>query len=81
MPSVTPDDAPPLADLMPWSVAPPLLGRRWPTDPDPAALKARWDALVKAEGQGREALFQPTRSRTPHTSVGQLPGCPAARRS
>ncbi|MFI5873076.1 type ISP restriction/modification enzyme [Streptomyces sp. NPDC051445] len=74
MPSVTPDDAPPLADLMPWSVAPPRLGRGWPTDPDPAALKARWAALVKAEGQGREALFQPTRSRTPHTSVGQLPG-------
>ncbi|MEU9311348.1 type ISP restriction/modification enzyme [Streptomyces sp. NPDC048256] len=74
MPSVTPDDAPPLADLMPWSVAPPRLGRGWPTDPDPASLKARWDALVKAEGPGREALFEPTRSRTLHTAVGQLPG-------
>ncbi|TQJ47991.1 MULTISPECIES: type ISP restriction/modification enzyme [Streptomyces] len=74
MPSVTPDDAPPLADLMPWSVAPPRLGRGWPTDPDPASLKARWDALVKTEGPGREALFEPTRSRTLHTAVGQLPG-------
>ncbi|MFI1925337.1 type ISP restriction/modification enzyme [Streptomyces sp. NPDC020377] len=74
MPSVTPDDAPPLADLMPWSVAPPRLGRGWPTDPDPASLKARWDALVKTEGAGREALFEPTRSRTLHTAVGQLPG-------
>lgn len=74
MPSVTPDDAPPLADLMPWSVAPPRLGRGWPTDPDPASLKARWDALVKAEGPDREALFGPTRSRTLHTAVGQLPG-------
>ncbi|MGW1271946.1 type ISP restriction/modification enzyme, partial [Streptomyces sp. NPDC002491] len=50
MPSVTPDDAPPLADLMPWSVAPPRLGRGWPTSPDPACLRARWDALLKAEG-------------------------------
>lgn len=74
MPSVTPDDAPPLADLMPWSVAPPRLGRGWPTDPDPASLKARWDTLVKTEGPGREALFEPTRSRTLHTAVGQLPG-------
>ncbi|MFJ1810608.1 MULTISPECIES: type ISP restriction/modification enzyme [unclassified Streptomyces] len=74
MPSVTPDDAPPLADLMPWSVAPPRLGRGWPTDPDPASLKARWAALVKAEGPDREALFRPTRSRTLHTAVGQLPG-------
>lgn len=46
----------------------------WPTDPDPASLKARWDALVKTEGPGREALFEPTRSRTLHTAVGQLPG-------
>ncbi|MGW2048158.1 type ISP restriction/modification enzyme [Streptomyces sp. NPDC001858] len=74
MPGVTPDDAPPLADLMPWSVAPPRLGRGWPTDPDPASLKARWDALLKAEGPDREALFEPTRSRTLHTAVGQLPG-------
>ncbi|NEC89194.1 type ISP restriction/modification enzyme [Streptomyces sp. SID12501] len=75
MPSVTPDDdAPPLADLMPWSVAPPRLGRGWPAAPDPASLKARWDALLKAEGPDREALFEPTRSRTPHSAVGQLPG-------
>ncbi|MEW2072728.1 type ISP restriction/modification enzyme [Streptomyces sp. NPDC013433] len=74
MPCVTHDDAPLLADLMPWSVAPPRLGRGWPAAPDAASLKARWDALVKAEGPDREALFQPTRSRTPHTAVGQLPG-------
>lgn len=74
MPSVTHDDAPLLADLMPWSVAPPRLGRGWPAAPDAASLRARWDALVKAEGPDREALFMPTRSRTPHTAVGQLPG-------
>ncbi|MFI5686403.1 type ISP restriction/modification enzyme [Streptomyces sp. NPDC051636] len=74
MPSVTHDDAPLLADLMPWSVAPLRPGRAWPTAPDPASLKARWDALLKAEGPDREALFEPTRSRTPHSAVGQLPG-------
>ncbi|MEU0674113.1 type ISP restriction/modification enzyme [Streptomyces sp. NPDC006172] len=74
MPGVTHDDAPRLADLMPWSVAPPRLGRAWPTAPDPASLKARWDTLTKAEGPDREALFQPTRARTPRTAVGQLPG-------
>ncbi|MFH9014283.1 type ISP restriction/modification enzyme [Streptomyces sp. NPDC017943] len=74
MRGVTHDDAPPLADLMPWSVAPPRLGRGWPAGPDAAALKARWDALVKAEGPDREALFQPSRSRTLHTAVGRLPG-------
>ncbi|MFJ1734282.1 type ISP restriction/modification enzyme [Streptomyces sp. NPDC088254] len=74
MPGVTHDDAPRLADLMPWSVAPPRLGRAWPAAPDPASLKARWDTLTKAEGPDREALFQPTRARTPRTAVGQLPG-------
>ncbi|MEU3729138.1 type ISP restriction/modification enzyme [Streptomyces sp. NPDC033538] len=75
MPGVThDDDAPPLADLMPWSVAPPRLGRAWPAAPDAASLKARWEALVKAGGPDREALFEPTRSRTPHTAVGRLPG-------
>jgi hypothetical protein len=74
MPSVTHDDAPLLADLMPWSVAPPRLGRGWPTAPDAASLRARWDALLKAEGPDREAQFGPTRSRTPHSAVAQLPG-------
>ncbi|MFF1518381.1 type ISP restriction/modification enzyme [Streptomyces sp. NPDC058305] len=74
MPSVTHDAAPLLADLMPWSVAPPRLGRGWPTAPDAASLKARWDALVKAEGPDREVLFGPTRSRTTHSAVAQLPG-------
>ncbi|MEU1039742.1 type ISP restriction/modification enzyme [Streptomyces sp. NPDC005551] len=71
---VTHDDAPLLADLMPWSVAPVRPGRGWPTAPDPASLKARWNALLKAEGPDREALFGPTRSRTPHSAVAQLPG-------
>ncbi|CAL9594016.1 type ISP restriction/modification enzyme [Streptomyces sp. enrichment culture] len=74
MPCVTHDDAPLLADLMPWSVAPPRLGRGWPAAPDAASLKARWDALLKARGPDREALFRPTRSRTPSSAVGQLPG-------
>ncbi|MEU0413662.1 type ISP restriction/modification enzyme [Streptomyces griseorubiginosus] len=74
MPSVTHDDAPPLADLMPWSVAPPRLGRGWPTGPDAASLKVRWDALLKTEGPDREALFEPTRARTLRSAVGQLPG-------
>ncbi|PJM96200.1 type ISP restriction/modification enzyme [Streptomyces sp. CB01373] len=74
MPGVTHHDAPPLADLMPWSVAPPRLGRGWPVAPDAGSLKARWEALLKARGPGREALFEPTRSRTPYTAVGQLPG-------
>ncbi|KUJ58963.1 DNA methyltransferase [Streptomyces sp. MI02-2A] len=74
MPSVTHDDAPLLADLMPWSVAPLRPGRAWPSAPDAASLKARWEAFVKAEGPDREALFEPTRSRTLHSAVGQLPG-------
>ncbi|MET9815831.1 type ISP restriction/modification enzyme [Streptomyces sp. NPDC006355] len=74
MRGVTHDDAPLLADLMPWSVAPPRLGRGWPTGADAASLKARWDALVKAEGPDRETLFEPSRSRTLHTAVGQVPG-------
>ncbi|MGW3207187.1 type ISP restriction/modification enzyme [Streptomyces sp. NPDC001135] len=74
MPCVTHDDAPPLADLMPWSVAPLRPGRAWPTAPDPGSLKARWDALLKAEGPHRQALFEPTRSRTLDSAVGQLPG-------
>ncbi|MFI6036476.1 type ISP restriction/modification enzyme [Streptomyces sp. NPDC051315] len=77
MPSVTHDDAPPLADLMPWSVAPPRLGRGWPLAPDRASLRDRWAALLAADGPAREALFEPTRSRTPHTAVGHLPGRPA----
>ncbi|GHF81828.1 type ISP restriction/modification enzyme [Streptomyces griseosporeus] len=76
MPGVTHDDAPRSADLMPWSVAPPRLGRGWPVAPDPAALRNRWAALLKAEGPDREALFEPTRARTAHSAVAQLPGQP-----
>ncbi|MEU7577449.1 type ISP restriction/modification enzyme [Streptomyces sp. NPDC041068] len=74
MPGVTHDEAPLLADLMPWSVAPLRPGRGWPMGPDAASLRARWDALVRAEGPDREALFRPTRSRTLHTAVAGLPG-------
>ncbi|MET9446922.1 type ISP restriction/modification enzyme [Streptomyces cinerochromogenes] len=74
MPSVTHDDAPLLADLMPWSVAPLRPGRAWPAAPDPASLRARWDTLLKAEGPDREALFEPSRARTLQSAVGQLPG-------
>ncbi|MFJ9897200.1 type ISP restriction/modification enzyme [Streptomyces sp. NPDC091280] len=74
MPSVTHDDAPSLADLMPWSVAPVRLGRGWPTAPDAASLRARWDALLKAELPDRETLFEPSRARTLHSAVTQLPG-------
>ncbi|MEV5956384.1 type ISP restriction/modification enzyme [Streptomyces sp. NPDC051987] len=74
MPGVTHDDAPPLADLMPWSVAPLRLGRGWPTAPVPAALKSRWEALLRADGPDRAALFEPTRSRTVDSAVPQLPG-------
>ncbi|MBN0047196.1 DNA methyltransferase [Streptomyces actuosus] len=74
MPGVTHDDAPLLADLMPWSVAPPRLGRDWPVAPDPAALRDRWAALLTADGPDRETLFEPTRARTARSAVGQLPG-------
>ncbi|QIJ61811.1 DNA methyltransferase [Streptomyces sp. JB150] len=71
---MTYEDAPLLADLMPWSVAPPRIGRAWPAAPDPGSLRARWDAFVKADGAGREALLEPTRARTLRTAVGRLPG-------
>ncbi|MFD8816467.1 type ISP restriction/modification enzyme, partial [Streptomyces sp. NPDC059627] len=58
------------------SVAPLRLGRGWPTAPVPATLKARWEALLRAEGADREALFEPTRARTVHSAVAQLPGRP-----
>ncbi|KOV91214.1 type ISP restriction/modification enzyme [Streptomyces sp. NRRL B-3648] len=74
MPDVTHDDAPPLADLMPWSVAPLRPGRAWPLAPDAASLRARWDALLRAEGPDRERLFEATRARTLRSAVAQLPG-------
>ncbi|MGA4878030.1 type ISP restriction/modification enzyme [Streptomyces lydicamycinicus] len=68
-------DAPRLSDLMPWSVAPLRLGRSWVRAPDPATLRARWAALVAAEDAAeRERLFRPSRARTLHSAVGQLPG-------
>ncbi|MGW4032190.1 type ISP restriction/modification enzyme [Streptomyces sp. NPDC004838] len=65
---------PMLDDLMPWGVRPLRLGRPWVMAPDAGSLIARWDAVVGAEGSGREALFGSTRARTPRTAVGRLPG-------
>jgi hypothetical protein len=69
------DDAPLLHDLMPWSVRPLRIGRGWPLAPDPACLKARWALLTGApDERTRAALLHPTRARTLHTPVSQLPG-------
>jgi hypothetical protein len=68
------EDVPLLDDLMPWSVAPLRLGRDWVMAPDPASLRARWDALVAAEDGTRETLFRVTRARGTHGTVAQLPG-------
>ncbi|MEC4018545.1 type ISP restriction/modification enzyme [Streptomyces sp. H27-D2] len=60
---------------MPWAVAPVRLGRGWVAAPDAASLRGRWSALLAAGDEtARAALFGPTRSRTPHSSVAQLPG-------
>ncbi|CAL9379087.1 type ISP restriction/modification enzyme [Streptomyces sp. enrichment culture] len=71
---VSADDVPLLDDLMPWSVPPLRLGREWVTAPDRSTLRARWDALMAVAGPGREALFRPSRARTPHSAVAALPG-------
>ncbi|WP_344322139.1 type ISP restriction/modification enzyme [Streptomyces macrosporus] len=63
---------------MPWSVRPLRPGRSWVTAPDASSLKARWAALTRARGAEREALFVPTRARTPRSLVPPLPG-PALR--
>ncbi|MGV9315138.1 type ISP restriction/modification enzyme [Streptomyces sp. NPDC003691] len=65
---------PMLDALMPWGVRPLRTGRPWVLAPDPGSLTARWDALVRADGTGRDTLFVPTRARTPYSTVGQLPG-------
>ncbi|MET7716693.1 type ISP restriction/modification enzyme [Streptomyces sp. NPDC005407] len=65
---------PMLDELMPWGVPPLRLGRAWVMAPDAGSLKARWDALVRAEGVERDALFGCTRARTPRSAVAQLPG-------
>ncbi|MEO3764975.1 type ISP restriction/modification enzyme [Streptomyces sp. B5E4] len=73
-PAAAGESAPLLADLMPWGVAPLRLGRGWVMAPDSASLRRRWDALVRAEGDERDALFRATRARTTHSAVAQLPG-------
>ncbi|MFJ3817547.1 type ISP restriction/modification enzyme [Streptomyces sp. NPDC090056] len=69
-----PQDAPLLDELMPWSVAPLRFGRPWIVAPDARTLRTRWDRLVAAEGAEREALFRPSRARTPASAVAALPG-------
>ncbi|MGW5734192.1 MULTISPECIES: type ISP restriction/modification enzyme [Streptomyces] len=78
MPGVTHDEAPLLGDLMPWSVAPLRPGRGWPMGPDATTLRARWAAFVRADPAEREKLLAPTRSRSLHTAVAQLPGHPGS---
>jgi hypothetical protein len=68
------DAVPPLAELMPWSVAPLRPGRGWVMAPEAETLIARWARWVKADGEERERLFGSSRSRTPRSAVGQLPG-------
>ncbi|MEU9014018.1 type ISP restriction/modification enzyme [Streptomyces sp. NPDC048479] len=65
---------PMLDELMPWSAPPLRLGREWVMAPDAASLRARWDVLVGAETDERDALFGCTRARTPRSAVSQLPG-------
>ncbi|GAA4926037.1 type ISP restriction/modification enzyme [Streptomyces coeruleoprunus] len=74
MRAVPTDDMPLLDEVMPWSVAPLRLGRAWVLAPDARTLRARWDALVAAEGADRETLFRPSRARTPRSAVAALPG-------
>ncbi|WUT32831.1 DNA methyltransferase [Streptomyces sp. NBC_00691] len=60
---------------MPWSVAPLRFGRSWIVAPDARTLRSRWDRLAAAEGDAeREALFRPSRARTPSSAVAALPG-------
>ncbi|MDQ0797238.1 type ISP restriction/modification enzyme [Streptomyces sp. B1I3] len=63
-----------LDDLMPWSVRPLRTGRPWVTAPDAPSLRARWEALARAEGAEQERLFRPSRSRTPLSPAAALPG-------
>ncbi|WP_069173444.1 type ISP restriction/modification enzyme [Streptomyces griseus] len=63
-----------LDDLMPWSVRPLRPGRPWVTAPDAGSLRARWDALARAEGAEQERLFRPSRARTPLAPAAALPG-------
>ncbi|MEU1127315.1 type ISP restriction/modification enzyme [Streptomyces sp. NPDC005899] len=63
-----------LDDLMPWSVRPLRTGRPWVTGPDASALRARWDALARAEGAEQTRLFRPSRTRTPLAPAAALPG-------
>ncbi|WP_433343109.1 type ISP restriction/modification enzyme [Streptomyces sp. CA-253872] len=65
----------PLDAVLPWSVPAPRAGRDWPLATDPGTARARWAALIAArDEEAREALLVPSRARTLHTAVAQLPG-------
>ncbi|MEU6443468.1 type ISP restriction/modification enzyme [Streptomyces sp. NPDC047046] len=69
------DDRLPLNAVLPWSVPAPRAGRDWPLAADPDTARARWTALLAArEEEARAALLVPSRARTLHTAVAQLPG-------
>ncbi|MEZ0092980.1 type ISP restriction/modification enzyme [Streptacidiphilus sp. EB129] len=70
--------APLLSELMPWSVPGLRLGREWVRSAHPEVLAARWRRLTEASPGQRALLFGPSRSRTVHSAVAQLPGRTAA---
>ncbi|WP_189131954.1 type ISP restriction/modification enzyme [Wenjunlia tyrosinilytica] len=59
---------------MPWSSPALHTGREWVRAPSTEILEARWERLAAANAGQRSALFRPTRARTPHSTVTQLPG-------
>jgi hypothetical protein len=63
-----------LDDLMPWSTGPLRLGRAWVAAPDARTLRSRWDALVRADGPERRALFEESRLRALAGAATALPG-------
>lgn len=68
------DRAPLLSELMPWWVPGLRPGRGWVLSPHREVLAARWQRLAEAPPERRAVLFGPSRSRTVHSSVPQLPG-------
>jgi hypothetical protein len=63
-----------LKSLMPWQQAGVKAGRTWVIAPEENVLSRRWRALLRGEGQERQALFKdsPT-GRKVHEGATQLP--------
>ena len=57
---------PKLEDLFGWNGSGVMPGRTWVIAPDAQSLKDRWEKLVSAPAEAKEALFQP------HTRNGEL---------